>query len=226
MNITDNFYLVTQKDNSVKATLFNSEEWLMIIQKVLKLLGKFVEKAFRNNSQYSEHRRTLGQYVFDFLLPGNTTTERRMLAPIAELEVECLPFMFNSKEPCFWGKKIAEKELEKDFFERWLILTMKGWMLLVDINYDRRKKGEPGSFKLGYEEVVTKISYCLNGEEHQQQFRERLLPYLDYGLAHDILRYAPDIFNFDFYRRKKEAKEFSEAYDFWKMVMARISFPS
>ena len=225
MNLTKNYYLVTEENNSVDARKLNPSEWLAIIRKILKKFKKLIIPAFEYNSEYSEKRKMLKEYLFDFLLP-ESTSERRKLDPDAQRNAECLPFIVSPEEYCFFARKIMEGEIGNMFLERWIVLTMTGEILLVDLEFERMKKGEKGTFKLGYEEIVKKVSYCLDHEKNRTQFQERLLPNLDRKLAHNIIRHALDIFTFDYYRREREAEEFAEAYRFWQMVLQRIYFPT
>lgn len=223
MDITGKYYIVTDENPSVNASKLNAEEWLRIIRKIYTLCGKFLDGAYGSNKEYSGDKKSLGQYIFDFLLP-ESLHERRMPHKELQRRAECLPFLFPFDGMCVQAHKIMESKGRGNYSERWVVLSLDGKYFLVDtsVEIQSREKKDPH----GYDEIVTGVSFCFDIGEHRQEFFKRLSPYLDQELARKIIYFWLDILEFEKMRRERDQEEFEKAFGFRQMVLARLNFPS
>lgn len=226
--ITNNFYLVTRLNNSVSAKLLTTDEWLMIIRDVLEKCGKFLKSAFERNDNYRKQPKPLADYLFSYPIYKDEF-EERMPCPELEREINHNYCFVDIKTPCIFAEKVKSICVDEITSETWVLLTLEGKLLFAELNFCKQPKKEKWS-AYQYDEVVFAASLYLdtpfNSDTKKYDFSEIITPYVDFQLARNILFCALDILEFDNLKREREAKEFGKAFDFRKMVLARIDFPS
>ena len=222
----NNYLTVTRRDNSVQAKLISKEEWFNILEDIFKTCGKLIEESFRKYKGHWEKMGPIEDFIFNFRLPKETGGGKRFASPELEKNTKyCGVSVLDSRRVGVFGEKISSENLGREgvFFEKWLLVTTKAELLLVETFFyrqDREKKD-----LAGYDEVVTEaFIYGGTANRFDSKFREKLTPLLNASLVEKIIRHSLDVLNLDRPRREREAKEFEDAYGFYDMVCRRINF--
>ncbi len=212
-NLTDKYYNITRPNNPESARKLNPYEWLMIIRRLFENCGRFIEKAFKESSHDQYKVKTLDDHL-------GLRTERTVCSEVSEKKENNRFFLYLINVLCIFSQKIDHWEGKDNIFsETWLVITAKGELIFCELIFCKDNK-KP------YKQILISVSFSMDDNYRSQEFSDKIIPYLNADFVRRLIGRTLDVLESENYRREKEAREFKDAFKFYKMVQGRIDFNS